>query len=110
MQLLQSWGVSLIAQNGFQFDLTTPHGKLIAQLLASLAEFERDLIRERVKSGISLAKSRGRSIGRRAGQCPQQEKLKSKILSLKREGRSIRAIAKDLNCSPGTVQKVLKAS
>lgn len=107
MQLLKSWNVSLIAQNGFQFDLSTPHGKLIAQLLASLAEFERDLICERVKSGLSLAKARGKRLGRAAGTCPQQQKLRNKILSLRDEGMSIRRIATNLDCSPGTVQKVL---
>ena len=49
---LQSWGVCLIAQTGLQFDLTTPQGKLIATLMAGLAEFERDLLRERVRSGV----------------------------------------------------------
>ena len=43
---LQSYGVSLIAQNGFQFDLSTPHGKMIASIMATLAEFERDLLKE----------------------------------------------------------------
>ena len=42
---LQAWGVSLIAQTGLQFDLSTPQGKLIAAMMAALAEFERDLLR-----------------------------------------------------------------
>ena len=50
LQTLQAWNVSLIALNGMQFDLTTPQGRLIASLMASLAEFECDLIRERVRS------------------------------------------------------------
>lgn len=48
LQELHNWGVSLIAQTGLQFDLNTPQGRLIAHLMASLAEFERDLVRERV--------------------------------------------------------------
>ncbi len=43
---LQSWGVSLVAQNGLTFDLTTRHGKTIASIMATLAEFERDLLKE----------------------------------------------------------------
>ena len=52
LQDLQAWGVSLVAQTGLQFDLRSAQGKLIASLLAALAEFERDLLRERVRSGI----------------------------------------------------------
>ncbi len=53
---LAGWGVSLIAQTGSTFDLSTPQGKLITNLMASLAEFEHDLLRERVRSGIADAK------------------------------------------------------
>ena len=55
---LQAWNVSLIAQTGLQFDLSTPQGKLIASIMASLAEFERDLLSERIRSGIAAAKGR----------------------------------------------------
>ena len=55
LQELHAWGVSLIAQTGIQFDLATPQGRLIAGLMATLAEFERDLARERVRSGIAAA-------------------------------------------------------
>ena len=60
LQELASWDVSLIAQTGLQFDLATPQGKLITNLMASLAEFEHDLLRERVHSGIAAAKARGK--------------------------------------------------
>ena len=48
---LQARGISLIAQTGLRFDLGTPQGKLIASLMSVLAEFERDPLRERVRSG-----------------------------------------------------------
>jgi len=51
-------GVSLVAQTGLQFDLRSAQGKLIASLMAALAEFERDLLRERVRSGIAAARKR----------------------------------------------------
>ena len=57
---LCAWGVSLIAQTGLTFDLVTPHGKIIASVMASLAEFERDLIRERIKSGLEAARARAK--------------------------------------------------
>lgn len=52
---LASWDVSLIATTGLTFDLSAPQGKLVANLMASLAEFEHDLLRERVRSGVAAA-------------------------------------------------------
>ena len=66
LQSLQAWDVSVLAISGLQFDLSTPHGKMIASVMAALAEFERDLIRERIKSGIAAAKARGKRLGRPA--------------------------------------------
>lgn len=51
---LASWDVSLVAQTGLTFDLSTPQGGLIANPMASLAEFEHDLLRERVRSGVAV--------------------------------------------------------
>jgi Resolvase, N terminal domain len=45
--------------NGMTFDLTTPHGRVMATMLAGIAEFERELIQERIRSGIAAAKARG---------------------------------------------------
>jgi DNA invertase Pin-like site-specific DNA recombinase len=73
---LASWNVSLIAQTGLTFDLSTPQGKLIANLMASLAEFEHDLLRERVRSGIATAKARGQSFGRKPGYRPRKSTLR----------------------------------
>jgi DNA invertase Pin-like site-specific DNA recombinase len=50
--------VLVIALNGMAFDLGTPHGRMIATVLAGIAEFERDLIQERIRSGIAAAKAR----------------------------------------------------
>ncbi|WP_245951905.1 recombinase family protein [Mesorhizobium loti] len=47
------------------FDLSSPHGRMLATFRAGIAEFERDLISERVKSGVAAAKERGRKLGRR---------------------------------------------
>ena len=49
----------MLAQTGLTFDLSTSSGKLMRIIMAGLAEFERDLIRERVKSGLAAAKARG---------------------------------------------------
>jgi putative DNA-invertase from lambdoid prophage Rac len=67
LQSLQAWRVSVLAVSGLQFDLSTPYGKMIASVMAVLAEFERDLIRERIKSRIAAAKVRGKRLGRQPG-------------------------------------------
>jgi putative DNA-invertase from lambdoid prophage Rac len=111
---LQSWGVSLVAQNGFQFDLSTPHGKMIASIMATLAEFERDLLRERISSGIANARTKGKIFGRPRGgkiqdSCKRIRELHDRRLSLRQIGREVglskTSVAKCLECgeseSPG---------
>jgi DNA invertase Pin-like site-specific DNA recombinase len=63
-----------------QIDTTTSGGKLIFHIFASLAEFERDLIRERTNAGLTAARSRGRTGGRPKG--VDEKKLKT-VLALK---------------------------
>jgi putative DNA-invertase from lambdoid prophage Rac len=104
---LASWDVSLIAQTGLTFDLSTPQGKLIANLMASLAEFEHDLLRERVKSGIAAAKARGQTFGRRPGYRPS-DKQAPKVIELSATGYSQRRIAAELGLSKTTVNEILK--
>ena len=45
-------------------DTSTPNGRLIFGIFASIAEFERELIRERVRSGIAAARAKGKRLGR----------------------------------------------
>jgi DNA invertase Pin-like site-specific DNA recombinase len=104
---LQTWNVSLIAQTGLQFDLRTPQGKLFASLMAVLAEFERDLLRERIRSGIAAAKARGKVLGRKPGYRPKSNRLAPKVLHFVEEGRSYRAIAKELGLSKNTVMEIV---
>jgi putative DNA-invertase from lambdoid prophage Rac len=108
LQSLHSWGVSLIAQTGFQFDLNTSQGKLIAHLMASLAEFERDLVRERVRSGLAAAKARGRKIGRQPGQRVKADRLAPKVMEMVQLGYSYRQIASTLHLSKTTVNEIVK--
>lgn len=46
-------------------------GRMMATVIAGLAEFERDLLRERVRSGLAAAKARGKVLGRKPGQRPK---------------------------------------
>ena len=79
---LETRRVSLIALNGMTFDLTTPHGRMMATLLAGIAEFERELIQERIRSGIAAAKARGKKLGRQPGQRPKSDRLGSGLRRL----------------------------
>jgi putative DNA-invertase from lambdoid prophage Rac len=108
LQDLQSWNVSLVAQTGLQFDLRSAQGKLIASLMAALAEFERDLLRERVRSGIAAAQKRGVVFGRRPGQRIKSDRFAPTVLKLVREGQSYREISHRLGLSKNTVLDIVK--
>jgi putative DNA-invertase from lambdoid prophage Rac len=103
LDLLQSWGVSLIAQNGFQFDLSTPHGKMIASIMATLAEFERDLLKERIKSGIANARAKGKVFGRPRG--GKVARACDRMRKLKLEGKSYSQIGREIGISKSSVGK-----
>ena len=108
LQDLQAWEVSLVAQTGLQFDLRTAQGKLIASLMATLAEFERDLLRERVKSGIAAAQRRGVKFGRRVGQRPKSDRHAARVLALVSAGASYREVSHRLSLSKNTVMAIVK--
>ena len=108
LQDLAHWQVSLIATTGIQFDLDTPQGKLIAGIMASLAEFERDLVRERVRSGLAAAKAKGKKLGRQPGQRIKSDHLAPKVLQMVEQGSSYRQIARELHLSKTTVNEIVK--
>lgn len=107
LQDFQALGVSLIAQTGQTFDLSTPNGRLMASVMSALAEFERDLTRERVMSGLASAKAKGMKLGRQCGQNPS-DKYAGKVLQLIDQGESYRAVADRLRISKTTVQAIVK--
>lgn len=81
---------------------------MLATFLSGIAEFERDLMSERVKSGLAAARARGKQLGRRMGQRPKSDRLAPKVLALISEGRSYRWIAGDLGISKNTVANVVQ--
>jgi len=103
---LEGWKASVIALNGMAFDLSSPHGRMLATFLSGIAEFERDLISERVKSGLAAAKARGRKLGRQIGERPKSDRLAPKVMALIAQGRSYRWIARDLGISKNTVADI----
>lgn len=108
LRQLEGWKVSVIAMNGMAFDLSSPHGRMLATFLSGIAEFERDLISERVKSGLAAAKARGKVLGRQAGERPKSDRLAPKVIALIAEGRSYRWVARDLGISKNTVADIAK--
>jgi DNA invertase Pin-like site-specific DNA recombinase len=76
-------------------------------IMAGLAEFERDLIRERVKSGLAAARARGVKLGRQAGQRPSDKKAK-RVLGMHADGLSYRLIARNVGLSKNTVMGIVR--
>lgn len=106
LQDLNGWGISLVTLSGIGLDLNTPQGKLMAAILSAIAEFERDLIRERVKSGIAAARAKGRKFGR-----PRvSESAIAFVHQLRSEGKSYSEIAAVSGVGRTTVAKLCRQS
>jgi len=90
-------------------DTTTPQGRLVFNLFASLAEFERDVIRERTQAGLSAARARGRTGGRPKGLPQQAQSTACAAETLYREGKlSAQQIAEHLHISKSTLYAYLR--
>lgn len=81
-------------------DTSTPNGRLVFGIFASIAEFERELIRDRVKSGIAAARSKGKRLGR-----PRVTVDATRIASLRDSGASWTTITRQLGLSAGTAKR-----
>ena len=81
---------------------------MLATVVAGIAEFERELICERVRSGMAAAKARGKTLGRRPGQRPKSDRLAPKVLALVAQGRSYRLIGRELGLSKNTVAGIVR--
>jgi len=108
LQELEAWRVSVIALNGLAFDLSAPHGRMMATMLAGIAEFERALTQERIRSGIAAAKARGKRLGRQPGQRPKSDRLAPKVLALVAQGRSYRLVGREVGLSKNTVAEIVR--
>ena len=108
MHELQAKNVSVVALSGMTMDLSTPSGKLMATVLAGVAEFERELIQERVRSGIANRKAAGGTVGRQAGDNYKTDKKVGDIQKLMSEGKTCREIAAATNLGKTRVAEVMK--
>ena len=99
----QTLGVAFVSLHE-QLDCTTATGQLLLHLLGAFAEFERAIIRERVKAGLANARSKGKRLGR-----PSLAIDSAQVKTLRKTGHSIRNIAHVLRVSPASVHKTLSA-
>lgn len=105
---IQEKGAGLKSLND-HIDTTTPHGKLTFHLFAALAEFERDIIRERTMAGLASARARGRKGGRPKGLSKKASDKAIIAEQLYKEGsRSVAEICDHLSISKMTFYKYLR--
>src|SRR5216683_2433308 len=102
LQELASLGVGFVSLSE-ALDLTTPSGRALAGMLAVFAEFERDILRDRVKAGIAQARKEGRPHGRP----PSVAKYASQIRALAKKGLNKSAISRRLRISRTSVRRFL---
>ena len=103
---LQSVGVDLYMHQQ-AIDTTTPAGKLAFSIFGAFSEFERSLIRERVKAGLDRARRSGTKLGRPSN---LNDTVRAAIVALRAKDVSIRQIASQLKIGTGTIYSVLSAA
>ena len=102
---LSSLGIGFISYQD-NLDLTTAQGRLMFHIIGAMAEFERELIRERVKAGLDNARRKGQKLGR----SPLPQVTHDNIHRLRQQGLSLRKIAGQLEVSVGAVHRVIAAA
>jgi DNA invertase Pin-like site-specific DNA recombinase len=104
MQEVQAAGADLYLHQQ-SIDTSTPAGKALFQMCGVFAEFEREMIRERVKAGLERTKAKGTKLGRR----PIAPIKVDKVKQMKQENPSlsVRKLAKMMELSPTSIQNIL---
>lgn len=101
LEELRRLGVDFVSYQE-SIDTSTPQGRMVFGVMASLAEFERALIQERIRSGLRRAKAHGSRLGR-----PRVTVDLAEAHRMRQEGRSLREIATALSVGKGTVERLL---
>jgi DNA invertase Pin-like site-specific DNA recombinase len=97
-------GINFISYDN-NLDITTPTGKLVFQIIGAIAEFEKDIIRERVVAGLENAKQKGKQLGR----SKIYDAILEKAKKLRKQGMSFRKIEKQLGVGEGTIRKKINS-
>lgn len=104
LQELEHLGVGFVSLTE-ALDLTTPSGRATAALLAVFAEFEREILRERVRAGLAHARQNGKQLGRPATAAVHADQVRR----LRCSGLSKSEIARRLNIGRTSVRRILAA-
>jgi putative DNA-invertase from lambdoid prophage Rac len=106
--------VDRLAANGIKvhclalggIDLASPAGRMTMGVISAVAEFEKDLLVERTRAGLSRAKAAGKVLGRRSSLTDSDKAI---ILSRRSQGASLGLLAKEYKVSRSAIQRVEKA-
>jgi DNA invertase Pin-like site-specific DNA recombinase len=101
LQSLRAAGADLYLHKQ-ALDTTTPSGRAMFGMLGVFAEFEREIIVERVKAGMETARAKGKQLGRARAPAATVERIKA----LRAEGMGIRKVAATLGCGVSLVQRI----
>ena len=96
-------GLRVLAGQGAAIDTATASGRLVFGMFAALAEFERDLIRERTRAGLAAAKARGRKGGRKFALTKTQVRLA--LAAMKSRDTSVTDLAMERGIKPVTLYR-----
>jgi len=103
IQTLEHCGVDLYLDQQ-SIDTTTPAGKLMFQITGAFAEFERSMIRQRVRAGLKRAVDAGKQLGRPKVAPAMEKRIQAQL----RDGKGMLAIAKALGVGTSTVQRIAR--
>ena len=95
--------IRLIVLQLGNLDLTSSSGALMVKMLAAVADFERELIVERVQAGLARAKAKGKKLGRRP---KTTEAQRQQIVERLAQGSTVSAVARDYKVSRATILSI----
>ena len=105
VDLLKSKNINLFIKNQ-NVDTSTPVGEFFFNIMNSVAQYEREIIRERIVSGLENAKRKGVRLGKKTNLTPQ---VREKIIEMKSKGTGLKRIATECSVGVKTVRTVLAA-